>query len=220
MISLPYIVAIASFFALSASLYKDRKLEPGTPEVKRALRIHHLAQAVLVGLALWAALDSANSARQQRIALLEAEAAATASKHATAILDAYVLGLLPTGTTIRNYESYQASLKTVPSALRESFDWRRHVSPELELQREAGLRSFEKLQSIAREVQAEGLQYGSPYPDAMTKWAERTLELKETDLPEILSNSAAGETYASLVGYATSTSIAQHHEAIKRIEEE
>ncbi|MGN7100306.1 hypothetical protein ACTHR6_01770 [Ralstonia holmesii] len=220
MILLPYIVATASLFALSASLYKDRKLEPKTSEVKRALRIHHLGQAVLVVLALWGAVDGANSAKQQRIVLLEAEATATASKHATAILDAYVLGLLPAGTVIRNYESYQASLKTVAPAVRESFDWSRHVSPELESQREAGLRSFKKLQSIAREVQGEGLQYGSRYPDAMTKWAERTLELKESDLLEILSDSATGEKYASLVGLATGTSIAKHHQAIKRIEEE
>lgn len=219
MVTLPYIVATASILALSVSLYKDRKLEPDTPDVKRALRIHHLAQALLVGLALWAAVDSDNSAKQQRIAMLDAEATAAASKHATAILDTYIFGLLPENMVIRDHDRYEASLEQVPAELRGGFDWKNHVSPELEAERVAGLRSFEKLQSIAREVQIERLQYGDRYPDAMAKWAGRTLELKENALGELLSDSATGETYAQLVGQATGVSIAKHREAIKRIEE-
>jgi hypothetical protein len=216
---LTYIVAFASFLALMVSLYKDRKLEPDTPEVKRALRIHHLAQLLLVGLALWAAIDSDNSNKQHRLALLDAEAATAASRHSTAILDIYFLELLPAGTFIRNHDRYQASLINVPPEMREKLDWRHHVTQGIEDQRIAGLRSFEKLQSIARAVLNEQGQYGERYPNALTKWAARTVEVQETELGDLLSNSDSGEAYARLVGEATGVPRAKYREAVKKLEE-
>lgn len=56
---LPYMVAAASILALLASLYKEQKISPDT-QIKRALRIHHLAQGAVIVLALWAAINAAN----------------------------------------------------------------------------------------------------------------------------------------------------------------
>lgn len=119
---LPFIVAFASLVTLLASLYKERKLAPDTTEVKYALRIHHLAQLSLLVLALWAAIDTGNSNRQYRAALLDSEAALAAARHTTAIMDTYILKLLPAATVIRNHERCQASLNHLPPAMREKLE--------------------------------------------------------------------------------------------------
>lgn len=67
---LPYLVAAAATLALLASLYKDRAIESRSPRVVRALRIHHGVQLLLVGLALYSAIDAANVAQSQRLTQL------------------------------------------------------------------------------------------------------------------------------------------------------
>ncbi len=216
---LPYIVTAASLLALVVSLYKDRKLEPNTPEVKRALRAHHVAQALLVVLALWAAIDSDNSTKRYRLAVLDAEAAAAASQHVTTIMDIYYLELLPAGTLIRNRDRYQAALRDMPTEARKNHEWSRQVSPATAEQLNSSLRSFEKLQSLARKVLNERVQYAERYPDALVKWAARTLTVEETDLGDLLSNSETGQAYAQLVAQATGVSRASYRDAVKRLEE-
>lgn len=216
---LPYIVAIASIVALAASLYKDREIEDDTSEIKRALRVHHVAQFLLVCLALWSAIDSDSSARKYRIAQLDANASGAAARHTTSIIETYLLELLPAGTVIRNRERYQASLIKLPPELREKYNWKSRVSSELEADWLAGIRAFEKLQTIAREVLNEKVQYGERYPEAITKWAERTLEIKESELGDLLSNSPNGIAYAQFVSQATGVPRAKYLEATKRLEE-
>lgn len=215
---LPSIVAFASIVTLLASLYKERKLAPGTTEVKRALRIHHLAQSLIIVLALWAAIDTSNSNRQYKAALLDSEAALAAAHHTTAIVDTYIMKLLPAATAIRNYERYQASLSHIPPAMREKLDWRHHVTHDVEEERRAGLDSFERLQSIAREILNERLLYGERYPDTLTRWAERTLDVRKTDLAELLSDSETGHAYAQLTGQATGAAIANYRISVNRRE--
>lgn len=215
---LPFIVAFASLVTLLASLYKERKLAPDTTEVKYALRIHHLAQLSLLVLALWAAIDTGNSNRQYRAALLDSEAALAAARHTTAIMDTYILKLLPAATVIRNHERCQASLNHLPPAMREKLDWRHHVTQNMADERNAGLDSFDKRQSIAREVLNEQLLYGERYPDTLTRWAERTLEVRETDLGELLSDSESGRAYAQLMGQATGAAIANYRVSVKKRE--
>lgn len=54
-----YVIAVTSIITLFFSFYKDRTVEVNTRQVRFALGFHHVAQGVLVILALLAAVESA-----------------------------------------------------------------------------------------------------------------------------------------------------------------
>jgi hypothetical protein len=215
---LSYAAATISIIALLTALHKDRKLSPDTITAKRALRINTVAQIMVAIVALLAAISSSNEASRTQTARLDLDATSAASRHATAILDTYFLKMRPAAFAIQERDRYEASLTNLPAEVRDSFDWSR-AAPGLEIQREAGLRAFEDLQTIARQIIGERVQYGERYPDALAKWAEQTLELKPADLTNLLSDSDVAQAYAHLTGQATFDSLAKYNSVAKRITE-
>jgi hypothetical protein len=213
-----YVVAAISIIALLTTLYKDRKLAPNTAIAKRALRINTGVQIMVALVVLFAAIKSNNEASRVHAAQLDADATSAASQHAIAILDTYFLEMRPAAFAIQEHDRYEASLSGLPAEVRKSFEWNR-AAPGLETQRETGLRAFEKLQMIARQIMGEKIQYGDRYPDAITKWAEQTLALKQTDVTNLLSDSDSAQAYVHLTGQATFDSFARYRSATKRITE-
>ncbi|MCI2808170.1 hypothetical protein [Eoetvoesiella caeni] len=176
-----------------------------------------VGQAVLVVLAFWAAMDSTSSSKKAQIARLDAEAAAAAAGHSTAILEKYVLELLPYATVLKNQKGYQQAVQKMPPEVAERFDWERVIQPKQKESLVGARRAFAELQRVAREVLHESAMYGTRYPEAMTAWANRTLEVDADTLPELLSGAPAGQAYAMLVGKATGVSWKKYQDAAARL---
>jgi hypothetical protein len=214
---LPYIVAVTSILVVGLSLYKERKTSPDDSSSIIAVSLHHAGQAVLVVLAFWAAMDSTSSSQKAQIARLDAEAAAAAAGHSTMIFDKYVLELLPCATVLKNYRNYQQAVQKMPPEVAERFDWDRVASAKQKESLVRGRQAFAELKRIAREILNESVLYGTRYPEAMTAWANRTLEVDTDDLPELLSDAPAGQAYVMLVGEATGVSWKKYQEAAARL---
>jgi len=212
------IVFLGAIAALLASLYKDRRIESSNPTVVRALRIHHLAQGVLAALALWNAIDSEYSAKKLRIAQIEVNATISAAKYFIPIYDQYFLGLIPSAVVLNNYFKYKTDLSELSPEVAQHFDWNRVASTSLQNERDKGLKAFAELQRIARTVLSEQMIYGEHYPKALVNWANRTLELKEDQLPLILSNSSEAMAYAELTGRGVGLSVGSAQAALKKLE--
>lgn len=215
---IPIVVFLGAIAALFASLYKDRRIEGSNPTVIRAIKIHHLAQGVLAVLALWNALDSEHAAEERRISQLEANATISASKYFIPIYDNYFLGLIPSAVVLNNYLKYKNELSSLTPEVAQRFDWNRVASTSLQNQRDNGLKAFAELQRIARTILSEQMIYGERYPKALVNWANRTLEIKEDQLPLILSTSSEAMAYAELTGRGVGFSIGAAQAALKKLE--
>ncbi len=215
---LSIIIFICAIAALLASLYKDLRIERSEPSVIKALHIHHFAQGVLVILAFCSVLSSNHSEKELRIAQLEANAAISAAKHFLPIYDQYFLELLPSAVALNNYFRYKKVMNTQPPEVAQCFDWNRVASVSLKNQRDNGLKAFAELQKIARAVLSEQAIYGEQYPKALVNWAMKTIELKEEQLPLILSTSSEAVAYAELTGRGVGFSVASAQNALKKLE--
>ncbi|WP_345796088.1 hypothetical protein [Castellaniella sp. MT123] len=214
---LPYLVAAMSILVVMLSLYKEQKISPNDLSTVLAVSLHHVGQAVLVVLAFLAAMDSTSSSQKSQIARLDAEAAVAAARHSTVILDKYVLELLPSATVLKNYRNYQQAVQKMPPEVAERFDWDRVVSAKQKESLVGARQAFAELKRIAREVLNESVLYGTRYPEAMTTWANRTLEVDADTLPELLSGAPAGQAYAMLVGEATGVPWKKYQDAAARL---
>jgi hypothetical protein len=214
---LPYIVAVIAFVALALSLHKERLLAPEKRSIFRAIRLHHVAQIAVVAMSLWVAVDSDREAKRLRIAHLDAGATAAAAKHAVPILDLYFLRLLPAASTLKNYSAFSAALDGTHLSKNGDYFLQR-AAPQLAQQRESAVSAFNELQRIARTILAESAVYGDRYPPASVAWAERTLKLKESDLPMLLGQTSAALEYAELTGNSVGFSTGAAREALSRIE--
>lgn len=215
---LSIIVFIFAIAALFASLYKDRRIESSEPSVIKALRIHHFAQGVLAVLAFCSVLNTNYSEKKLRIAQLEANAAISAANHFIPIYDQYFLELLPSAVALNNYFKYKNDMSNQPPEVTQHFDWNRVASVSLQSQRDNGLKAFAELQKIARTVLSEQAIYGERYPKVLVNWAKKTLELKEEQLPLILSTSSEAAAYAELTGRGVGFSVASAQKALKKLE--
>jgi hypothetical protein len=196
-----YLVALLAFFVLVASLHKEILLSGGKQPIVRAIRLHHLAQLIVVLVTLGIAVRNDLETKQFRVAQLDAAAASAAAKHGVPIFDVLYLKLSPAASALKNIGAFETALAGTHLALRQDSILER-ASPALARQRQEALASFGELQRIAREVLAEASFHGDRYPPLLVTWAERTLELKPSDLPTLLGNTKTAFEYGELTGKA------------------
>ena len=213
---LPYLVTVIAISGLFASLHKERVSMPNQWRVVRAIRLHHLLQFGVVLLSLWAAVVADREAKALRETKLDAAVTVAASRHAVPILDLYFLKLLPAASTFKNAASFEAALSGTHIYGQRSLVLER-AAPGFARQYEASIAAFTELQHIARTVVAESSVYGHRYPRGLTAWAERTLELKASDLPALTGNTDMGRAYAELTGGSIGFSMGAAREANERV---
>ena len=211
------LTAAIALVALILSLHKERVLGPGIGRLVRAIRLHHAAQAAVVAISFWAALDADRESRRLRLAHLDAQASAAAAAHAVPIMDLYFLRLLPAAPYLKNYAGLESALAGSHRGSQMDIVLER-ASPGFARQRAGVLSDFSELQRIARTVLAESAVYGDRYPAVQVAWAKRTLELKASDLAALFNDTPVGKAYADLTGKCVGFSTAAARVALAQIE--